>query len=224
MMYKSWIATDGERMAHAVIRSYTLADIDGLIEVQRACFPPPYPPELWWNAEQIRVHVTRFPEGALCVEMDGRIVGSMTGMRRTLKDEEKHDWATVTDEGYIRNHEPDGDTLYVVDIGVMPEYRRFGLGRWLMQSMYETVVYLGCRRLLGAGRMPGYHRVADRLTPEAYLEEVARGERKDPVLTFLLKNGRTPVGVVRDYLDDEESCNHAALMEWRNPFLTGRGD
>lgn len=217
-MYKRWMASDGERLASAVIRNYTVADTEGLIEVQRACFPPPYPSELWWNEAQIREHASRFPEGALCAEMDGRIVGSMTGLRRTLDGEERHDWASVTDEGYIRNHEPDGDTLYIVDIAVMPAYRKFGLGKWLMQSMYETVVHLGCRRLLGAGRMPGYHRVADRLTPEAYVEEVARGERKDPVLTFLLKCGRMPVGVVRNYLDDEESGHNAALMEWNNPF------
>lgn len=218
-MYKSWIATDGERMVPAVIRNYGPSDFEGLIRVQEACFPPPYPSELWWNEEQLSEHVARFPEGALCVEMDGKVVGSMTALRRNLDAEERHDWASVTDDGYIRNHEPDGDTLYIVDICVMPEYRRFGLGKWLMQSMYETVVRLGCRRLLGAGRMPGYSRVADRLTPEQYVEQVKLGERKDPVLTFLLKCGRMPVGVVRDYLDDEESGNNAALMEWRNPFL-----
>ncbi|WP_035154610.1 GNAT family N-acetyltransferase [Cohnella thermotolerans] len=217
-MFKSWIATDGERMVPAVIRNYGRQDFAGLIDVQKACFPPPYPSELWWNEAQLNEHVTRFPEGALCVEMEGRIVGSMTALRRTLRGDERHDWASVTDDGYIRNHEPDGDTLYVVDICVRPEYRRFGLGRWLMHSMYETVVHLGCRRLLGAGRMPGYHRVADRLTPEQYVEKVKTGECKDPVLTFLLKCGRLPVGVVRDYLEDEESGNNAALMEWRNPF------
>jgi hypothetical protein len=41
---------------------------------------------------------------------------------------------------------------------------------------------------------------------------------KDPVITFLLRCGRTPVGVVAGYLEDEESLNHALLMEWRNPF------
>ncbi|MBB6691131.1 GNAT family N-acetyltransferase [Cohnella xylanilytica] len=218
-MYKSWIATDGERMVPAIIRNYGPDDFEGLIRVQEACFPPPYPSELWWNEEQLSEHVARFPEGALCVEMDGKVVGSMTALRRSLDNEERHDWASVTDGGYIRNHEPAGDTLYIVDICVMPEYRRFGLGKWLMQSMYETVVYLGCRRLLGAGRMPGYSRVADRLTPEQYVEQVKAGERKDPVLTFLLKCGRMPVGVVRDYLDDEESGHNAALMEWKNPFL-----
>ena len=39
--------------------------------------------------------------------------------------------------------------------------RKAGIGKWLMQSMYETVVHKRLKRLLGGGRMPGYHRVAD---------------------------------------------------------------
>ncbi|MCC3373173.1 GNAT family N-acetyltransferase [Cohnella sp. REN36] len=218
-MRKTLYVTDGERMAAATIRNYGRSDFAGLIEVQAESFPPPYPPELWWNERQLEAHATLFPEGALCAEMDGRIVGSMTGLRRTFREGDRHDWASVTDEGYIGTHEPDGDTLYVADLCVRPAYRRYGLGKWLMQSMYETVVQLGCVRLLGAGRMPGYRAASGELTPEQYVAEVAAGRRKDPVLTFMLRCGRVPAGVVRDYLDDEESGGNAALMEWRNPFI-----
>ncbi|RUS46837.1 GNAT family N-acetyltransferase [Cohnella sp. AR92] len=217
-MFKQWMAYDGQRFVPAVIRNYNESDFAGLIDVQALSFPPPFPSELWWNEEQLSEHVSRFPEGALCVEMEGRIVGSMTALRRTFREGDRHDWASVTDNGYIRNHEPDGDTLYVVDICVAPAYRRFGLGKWLMQAMYETVVHLGCDRLLGGGRMPGYQKAAAGMTPEEYVNQVKTGERTDPVLTFLLRCGRMPVGVVRDYLEDEQSGNNAALMEWRNPF------
>jgi ribosomal protein S18 acetylase RimI-like enzyme len=217
-MHKHIRVTDGVRMVPALIRNYVPADFDGLIEVQAQSFPPPFPPELWWNKVQLSEHVNRFPEGALCVEIDGRVAGSLTSLRMTVRDGDRHDWASVTDKGYIRNHEPEGDTLYVVDICVAPAYRKFGLGKWLMHSMYETVVYLGCRRLLGGGRMPGYHLIAGEVTPERYVEEVTEGRRKDPVLTFLLRCGRLPIGVVPGYLEDEESKGYAALMEWRNPF------
>jgi hypothetical protein len=49
---------------------------------------------------------------------------------------------------------------------------------------------------------------------------VLQGELQDPVISFLLRCGRTPVKVVENYLEDEESLNHAVLMEWKNPFLT----
>jgi hypothetical protein len=84
--------------------------------------------------------------------------------------------------------------------------------------MYDVVVHLGLDRLLGGGRMPGFHIHAEKMTPEQYAEKVMSGELRDPVISFLLRSGRTPVAVVPDYLEDEESLNYALLMEWRNPF------
>ncbi|GLB59484.1 hypothetical protein NCCP133_16170 [Cytobacillus sp. NCCP-133] len=62
------------------IRSYTKADFDDLIEIQSECFPPPFPSELWWNKEQLNNHTELFPEGALCIEVDGILAGSLTGL------------------------------------------------------------------------------------------------------------------------------------------------
>jgi len=218
-MHKELIVFVEGRPEPLTIRRYGPADYAGLIDVQRVSFPPPFPSELWWNEEQLEQHVQRFPEGALCAEAGGEIVGSMTGL--LVSDRQlagRHDWSTITDDGYIRNHDPEGDTLYVVDICVAPAYRKAGVGKWLMQSMYETVVQLGRKRLLGGGRMPGYHKHAGSESPEQYLAKVMAGEYRDPVVGFLLRCGRMPVGIASGYLEDEESCGYAALMEWRNPF------
>ncbi len=212
-----------EKPVRAVIRTYEPKDFPSLIKIQEESFPPPFPSELWWNTEQLTNHVERFPEGALCMEVDGEIVASMTGLIVNFdEDDPDHSWEDITDNGYITNHDPNGNTLYVVDIGVRPAFRKYGLGKWLMQSMYEVVVHLGLERLLGGGRMPGYHKVADQLTAHQYLEEVLKGDLKDPVITFLLRCGRTPVRVVENYLDDEESRNYGALMEWKNPNIFKR--
>ncbi|WP_442953338.1 GNAT family N-acetyltransferase [Paenibacillus sp. RU4T] len=218
MLKKLYVIRAGKPV-EATIRRYGDEDAEGLIRVQEASFPPPYPHELLWNREQIRQHAARFPEGALCAVVEGEIVGSMTGMLTDGRLAGDHDWAAVTDSGYIRNHDPQGDTLYVVDICVTPEYRKSGIGKWLMQTMYETVVHLGKARLLGGGRLPGYHRHAAELKPQQYVDAVLKGDLHDPVLTFLLRCGRMPAGIAENYLEDEESCHYAALMEWRNPFL-----
>jgi ribosomal protein S18 acetylase RimI-like enzyme len=206
------------RPKQAVVRNYERADFAELIDVQRESFPPPFPSELWWNEEQLIEHVTRYPQGALCVEMDGSVVGSMTGLRVIVDLAHPHTWAAITDEGYIRNHDPAGDTLYIVDICVRPTYRQYGLGKLMMHSMYELVVQEDLVRLLGGGRLSGYHRHADELTAEQYLAKVVAGELHDPVITFLMRCGRMPIAIVPDYLEDEESRNHGVLMEWRNPF------
>ncbi|MFC7682184.1 GNAT family N-acetyltransferase [Paenibacillus sp. GCM10028914] len=210
---------DGNRPVSAIIRNYTPADFEELIIIQSETFPPPYPPEQWWNHEQLGNHVSLFPEGALCVEVDGVLAGSITSLIINYDpDEPAHSWAKATDNGYIRSHNPQGDTLYIADICVRPQFRKLGLGKWLIQALYHVTVQLGLERLLGGGRMPGYHKVSADMTALEYLNAVIHGELKDPVITFLLRSGRTPIGVASDYLEDEESCNYAALMEWRNPF------
>lgn len=219
MYRKEFFVFDQDQPVRAVIRNYEEKDFSGLIRIQQESFPPPFPSELWWNTEQLESHVTHFPEGALCIEIDGEIAGSMTGLLVDFDPSHpEHTWEEITDHGYIRNHNPEGNTLYIVDIGVRPRYRQLGLGKCLMLSMYEVVVQLGLERLLGGGRMPGYHKQAQEMTPEEYLDAVVEGKLKDPVITFLLRCGRTPLQVVADYLEDEESCGYGALMEWKNPF------
>ncbi|MEK4229750.1 GNAT family N-acetyltransferase [Solibacillus sp. FSL H8-0538] len=219
-MYRKegYVFQDGKPIL-AVVRNYEKKDFKDLIMIQQQCFPPPFPSELWWSEAQLESHVTHYPEGALCVEIGGEIVGSITGLLVDFDpDNPFHTWEEATDHGSIRNHKNSGKTLYIVDISVKPAYRKLDLGKLLMQSVYERVVHDQLDRALGGGRMPGYHKYAEQLTPEQYVECVLSGELKDPVITFLLRCGRTPICVVPNYLDDEESHNYGLLMEWKNPF------
>lgn len=218
MYFKEMYFHEGQNLYKGKIRSYTEKDIPALIQVQKESFPPPFPADLWWNEEQLKSHITRFADGALCVEVEGEMAGSITGVIVDLKPGEKHTWEEITDNGYIRNHIPAGNTLYVVDICVQPKFRKLGLGKWLMMAMYEVVVHHKLERLAGGGRMPGYHKVADQMSADSYIAKVTQGELKDPVISFLLRCGRMPVEIIENYLEDEESLNHAVLMEWRNPF------
>ena len=114
----------------AVIRNYAGPDFEELIRIQAESFPPPYPEELLWNQEQLSSHVRHYPEGAICIEVNGELAGSMTALRIQWDPDHpsSHTWAEVTDDGYIRNHRPDGNTLYIVDLCVRPKYRKWG---WL---------------------------------------------------------------------------------------------
>ncbi|MDN4606595.1 GNAT family N-acetyltransferase [Sporosarcina highlanderae] len=204
-----------------VVRNYTRDDFEAMISLQAECFPPPFPEELWWNEEQLENHVRLFPEGAICVEYKGRIIGSMTGLRVDFDSKEpEHKWEDVTDNGYIRTHKPDGNTLYIVDICNSPAFRKAGLGKLMMQANYQLAVKLDVKRVLGGGRIPGYGKVAGEMSAEQYVEKVVQGTLKDPVVTFLLRCGRMPVTLIENYLEDEESHNYALLMEWKNPFRT----
>ncbi|MCD8503092.1 MAG: GNAT family N-acetyltransferase [Bacillaceae bacterium] len=220
-MYRKQFYHYIDRKQHLiVVRNYTEVDFDELINIQKESFPPPFPSELWWNKEQLTNHVTLFPEGAICLEVDGVLAGSVTSLLVSYDPGQPcHTWEEITDNGFIRNHDSNGNALYVVDICIRPAFRKHKLGKILLQALYDLVIHKKIECLLGGGRMPGYHQYAETLSPQQYLERVVNGEVRDPVISFLLKAERTPVTIIPNYLEDEESHNHAVLMEWKNPFL-----
>ncbi|MED4052566.1 GNAT family N-acetyltransferase [Niallia taxi] len=210
---------DDKKPRECKVRNYQKEDFAELINIQAECFPPPFPTELWWSKDQLENHVTIFPEGAICVEVEGKLAGSLTSLCIAYNEEEhEHTWSEITADGYITTHSKDGNALYVVDISIRPAYRSLGLGKIMMQAMYQIVIDKKLDRLIGGGRMPGYRKYADELSPEEYVSQVVAGEKKDPVITFLMSCGRMPVCVLNDYLEDEDSLNHVVLMEWKNPF------
>ncbi len=220
MYRKELYVFKGKMPLKAVVRPYVYSDFEALIEVQRASFPPPFPEELLWSQEQLANHVNIYPEGALCIEVEGKIAGSITGLLTDFDHAApQHNWSEATTDGWLTNHKPNGKSLYIADICISPSFRGMDLGRVLMQSFYDRVIQSGLDRVLGGGRMPGYSNHAHSLSPEAYLDRVLSGELKDPVITFLLRCGRTPITIIADYLEDDDSLNYAVLMEWENPFI-----
>ncbi|MEW6660929.1 MAG: GNAT family N-acetyltransferase [Bacillota bacterium] len=202
-----------------VVRQYTMDDFEGLIELQRESFPPPFPPELWWKREQIAAHLETFPAGAMVAELHGRMAGSATSL--IIKyDGQPHTWEEASDNGYIKgSHQPDGDSLYGIDICVSPRFRGKGVAKALYDARKELVTRLGLKRFLAGARIPGFHHYASRMAVEDYVNLVVKGELHDPVLTFMLKQDLHPVQIIEGYLEDAESLNTGVLVEWLNPKL-----
>lgn len=107
LYHSEFFVFDQEKPIPVVIRNYTQEDFDALIQIQSECFPPPFPSELWWNKEQLSNHVMLFPEGAICIEVDGTLAGSLTGLCVNFDPNHmEHTWEKMTDHGYIKNHYP----------------------------------------------------------------------------------------------------------------------
>jgi hypothetical protein len=101
---------------------------------------------------------------------------------------------------------------------VAPALQGPGIGTRLYEARRALVRRLGLRRIRAGARLRGYHRVADRMTPEEYVRAVERGELYDPTLSFQLKRGFRVLAVVGGYLrHDPESLGYAAVIEWLNP-------
>lgn len=195
-----------------VVRSYTIKDYPALLEIQRACFPAPYPEEQLWSLAQIKSHLEHFALGALCVEANGELIASATAL---ILEHPPHTFAAATDNGFIGNHNPNGDTLYGVDMAVHPHWRGRGVARMLYQARFRLVQALGLKCFMAAGRMSGLSQYPN-LSPEEYAARVVRGELTDPTLTPQLKNGLSFVQVLHNYIEDAESRDCALLLEWRN--------
>ncbi len=191
----------------------TPADIDGVVALQAAAFPPPFPQEYHWQAPHIRSHLRHFPIGQFVADVDGQIVGSCSN---TMISEEKWQahgsWIETVGDPGIRSFDMQGTTLYGLDITVHPAYRRQGVGRGFYEARYKLCQAAGLVRYGTGCRMPDF-RASGVETVEQYADEVVAGTRNDRTLTPLLRYGLSFIAVVRGYMEDFESDNAGALLE-----------
>lgn len=203
----------------ATLREVRSDDVEELIALNKLCFPSQAEEPIVWNRVQLQNHLRVFPEGQLLLELDGRIAGAVSSLIVDLGADpyRPHTYAGITDGGFFHNHDPRADTLYGADVYVHPSLRRGGIAHALYEARRELCRRLNLRRILAGGRLDGYARHADRMTPEAYVAAVVEGRIHDEVLTFQLREGFVVRGVLRHYILDPASCDCASLIEWRNP-------
>ncbi|MCA9072756.1 MAG: GNAT family N-acetyltransferase, partial [Planctomycetaceae bacterium] len=196
------------------VRQLTLDDFDALVEMQQKCFPG----MPTWKREHLESQLSIFPEGQLCVEIDGQLAASSSSLiLKYVPSLEWHNWRAVADNGYIRNHNPKGDTLYGIEIMVDPEFRGMKLSRRLYDARKELCRNRNLARIIIAGRIPGYHKHADDISAAEYAERVATHGLHDPVLTAQIANGFALQGLIANYLpSDTDSCGYATFLEWKN--------
>jgi len=66
-----------------------------------------------WQREQLTSQLSIFPEGQLCIEYEGRLVASSSSLILDFAlYSQWHNWKEIADAGFIRNHNPEGNTLY----------------------------------------------------------------------------------------------------------------
>ncbi|GMA62496.1 carbon-nitrogen hydrolase family protein [Alicyclobacillus fastidiosus] len=197
-----------------ILRNTRVEDIEEIIALGRRCFPNMEP----WKRAQLESHIRIFPEGQFCVEFEDRIVGSCSSLIVNFDEyDDQHTWNVITDNGYIRNHDPDGFNLYGVEVMVDPEYRRMKIGHRLYDARKELARELNLRSIIIGGRIPNYHKYKSQMTPREYVAEVEKHNIYDPVLSFQILEGFAVKRINTQYLpDDKASEAFATLMEWHN--------
>jgi predicted amidohydrolase/ribosomal protein S18 acetylase RimI-like enzyme len=196
------------------VRRLRKSDFDQVVQLQQTCFPGMSP----WTKDQFESQLSTFPEGQICVDVDGRVVASSSSLMVDFDlYSDWHDWKVISDNGFIRNHDPEGDSLYGIEIMVHPQYRGMRLARRLYEARKELCREKNLVRMVIGGRIPGFSKHAKKMSAREYVDKVMRRELYDAVLTAQLANGFSLLRLIPDYLpSDEDSAGFATHMEWMN--------
>src|SRR5262249_8067033 len=136
-----------------VVRALKAEDWENVVALQRKCFPSMEP----WSKEQFDSQIHIFPEGQIGVEYQGNLVASSSSL--ILDFELFKDWHSheeISDNGFIRNHNANGTTLYGIEIMVDPAYRGLKLARRLYNARKQLTREKNLMRIVVGGRIPGY--------------------------------------------------------------------
>lgn len=198
-----------------IVRNIRKEDVDEIVKLAQLGFGNP---AIAFTKKQYLSHIEIFPEGQVCVEYKGKIVGSCSSLIINFDEYGKeHTIDEISGNGYITNHNPNGKNLYGIDVVVHPDYRHMKIGRRLYEARREICKRYNLKSIIFGGRLPNYHKYADKMSVHEYVEQVQKKNIYDPVLTFQLMNGFKVKGILPDYLKhDTESLKYATLMEWEN--------
>ena len=200
-----------------VLRNLNFEDYDDLKEIMDLVYPNM---QGAWSKSVFAAQLSRFKEGQICIEDNGKVVAVAQSI---IVDYDKygdsHSYNEIIGKGYFSTHDPDGDTLYGVDIFVHPEYRGLRLGRRLYDARKQLCEELNLRRMIAGGRIPGYADYASKMSVKEYITKVRNAEIHDPVLTFQMNNDFHVRKIIRNYNpQDKESRSYATLLEWINIY------
>ena len=199
------------------LRNLRMEDYDQLAKSFRRIYANH---DVFWTHKQIKKLITIFPEGQVVIIADDKIVGCALSIIVDYNMVQgDHTYAQVTGNETFDTHNPNGNILYGIEVFIHPDYRGLRLGRRMYEYRKELCEKLNLKAIMFGGRIPNYHKYADKMRPKEYIEKVRSREIYDPVLNFQLSNDFHVRRVIRNYLpNDEESCHCACLLQWDNIY------
>ncbi len=173
--------------------------------------------------ERFESRMRIFPQGFFGAYRDGRLIGVSTSqiVRDPIDD---HRWEEITGNGYITTHNPDGNVLYLVSLGVSRSSQSRGAGQLLVEAQKNLVRELSLDMLVSGSRISQYKDYVEKngdINVEDYvkLRKDGTDEPYDMSLRFFHRCGLKPFKIVTRYLakGDAESMDYNIRVVWHNP-------
>jgi ribosomal protein S18 acetylase RimI-like enzyme len=173
-----------------------------------------------WRLEALASLIQKFPEGQLVVLVNDKVVGCALSIIVDYKRfQDNHTYQQITGNYSFDTHNPDGDTLYGIEVFIRSESRGLRLARRLYDARKVLCEGMNLRAIVVGGRMPNYQEYAEKLNPKAYIQKVKSREIYDPTLSFQLANDFQIKRIIQNYLpEDYESHGYATLLVWYNVY------
>ncbi len=198
-----------------IIRLIQKEDIPYIVKMAQKGFDNP---DIAFEEQHYESHINIFPEGQICIEYDGKIIGSCSSLIVNYDEYgDGHSFSEISGNNFITNHNPNGKHLYGIDVVVDLNYRHLKIGRRLYEERRKLCKRYNLKSIIFGGRIPNYHTYANEMTAEQYVQHVEQQKIYDPVLRFQLMNGFKIRGIKEKYLQhDWASLEYATLLEWEN--------
>jgi hypothetical protein len=218
------------------IRTLTKNDIDQIMKVELSAWDEWIDPK-----ENFISRLEIFPEG--CIGLftnEGELAGSLYSMIKKVKEEDlynvRESWDDITENGTIKNHNPQGNCLYGVSLSVAKEHRGKHIGAKLIEALKDFVVRKRLDFLYFGSRMPDFQKYIlskyDQKIPEAknilekeaneYIHLTRTSDSKFLDMEIRLYRNYcnfNPIKVVPDFGPDSPSLNFGVIMVWKRDRL-----
>lgn len=173
-----------------------------------------------------------FPEGFFLAYESGHPVGVTTSEIINFDPNSPiESWESITNNGFITSekdasgkvigHNKDGNALYVVSVGVNPDFQKRGIGSQLVQEQIKLAKEKGLKYLVLGARVPSLQKAKGKnknINPEECIKSTRKdGLPIDSEIRFYTRNGLKIHEIVPSYMeDDAESLNYGVVMVWEN--------